>query len=91
MIGQYPENAVVTFDSCNNERGSPLLVGGVDLCTVIEQQFCSFALVTESERQSKSNAIIRLTKFLYKYVHNHKFSRCTKFSEEMHRSLFTYM
>ena len=35
MIGEYPQNTVVAFDSCNDERGCPLFVCGVDLCTMI--------------------------------------------------------
>lgn len=37
VIGQYPEDTVVTFDGCNNERSCPFLVGRVDLCPVINQ------------------------------------------------------
>ena len=26
LIGKYPENTVMAFDSCNNKRGCPFLV-----------------------------------------------------------------
>ena len=37
MIGQDPENTVVTLDSCYNQRGGPLSVQSVDLCTTVQQ------------------------------------------------------
>ena len=46
VISKYPENAVVTFDSRDNERGCPFFVSRVDLCTVVDQHLRCFVLVT---------------------------------------------
>ena len=49
VIGKYPENTVMAFDSCNDERSGPLFVCGIDLCSAINEKLCSLILITEVE------------------------------------------
>ena len=37
MTDQYPENAMVTLNYCNNERGGSLFVDRVEICSMIDQ------------------------------------------------------
>ena len=59
VIGKYPENTVVTFDCCDNERGCPLSIQSVDVCSTINQQLGNFIFIT-GRRQVRYPNVVKL-------------------------------